>query len=132
MPYNNDNCNNLSNIVKNNISNNNKILNNKENNMNFNNSNINPLNNVKFNYGEINYINNDIKSAKNDLSNSNIIIDKMLNPNFASNKKCTPESLNNNYNRIQINNNLNSNVKEQNQKIKDININKLKKLEIMQ
>ena len=116
----------LSNILKNNISNNNNLLINNENNYNFNNINLNPLNNIKSNYGESNYNNNDVKSTKNALSNSNIIINKMINPNFASNKKCTPESLNNNHNRLQSNN-LNSNIKEQNQKIKDINVNKIRK-----
>ena len=120
------NGNDLGNILKNNISNNNKLLNNNENNSKINNSNINPLNNIKFNFGESNNNNNDVKSVKNGLSNSNIIINKMINPNFAS-KQSTPESLNNNHNRLKSGSTLNSNIKEQKEKIKDINVNKIRK-----
>ena len=119
-----NNSNNLSNILKSNI-NKNKILNNNDNYSNKN-TNLNPLNNIKFLYDENNNINNDVKSAKNALSNSNIIIKKMLCPNFASHKKCTPESTShNNHNRLQSNNNLVSNLKDQS--IKDIYVAKITK-----
>ena len=122
MSYNNSN--NLSNVLKSNISKNNKLLNNDDNNLN-NNSKLNPMNNIQFNYIENNFSNNDLKSAKNALSNSNIIINKIMNSNLASNKKCTPESSYINHNRLQSNTNLNSNLKEQ--IIKDNSINKLKR-----
>ena len=110
-----NNINNLSKIINSNRTKNSKIT--------ANNKNLNPLYNIKFNYVDYNYKNNDFKSAKNTLSNSNIIINKIINPNFNSNKKSTPESLHNN-NRLN-NNNENSNIKEQS--IKEMNINKLKK-----
>jgi len=78
MSYNHSN--NLSNILKNNISKNNKLLNNNDNN----NSNINHLSNLKINYNENNH---NAISNKNALSNSNIVINKISNSNFVSNKK---------------------------------------------
>ena len=107
-----NNTNNFGNILRCNITKN-KILNNNDNYFN-NSTKINPLNNIKFIYDENNNINNDFKSVKNALSNNNTIINKIINPNFVSNKKSTPESCHNNHNRLQSNN------------IKDININKIK------
>ena len=84
IPYNNNsnNCGNLSNILKCNITKNNKLVNNKENNMS---NNINPL------------------------SNNNVVISKMVSVDFSSNKICTPESSNNNHNRTESNYSLNLN-----------------------
>ncbi len=111
-----NNSNNLSNMLKSNIHNkNNKVMNNNEN--------ISNLNNLKINYNDINQ--NKAISTKNALSNSNIAINKISSSNFISNKKCTPESSHYNHNRLQSNNNINSNLNEQNNK--DININKKQK-----
>ena len=122
ISYNNNNNNN--NILKNNINKN--IISNNNNNLNNNNfNNLNSLNNIKFIYDENNNINNNIKSTKNSLSNSNIIINNIKNPNFLSNTKSTPESPTNNHNRLQSNNNINYNLNDQS--IKDINMNQIKK-----
>ena len=117
MSYNHSN--NLSNILKSNISKNNKLLNNNDNN----NSNINHLSNLKINYNENNH---NVISNKNALSNSNIVINKISNSNFVSNKKCTPESSHHNHNRLQSNSNINANNLNE-QSIKDANNNKNKK-----
>jgi hypothetical protein len=113
MPYKNNinNCGNLSNILKCNIKKNNKLVINKENNLS---NNINPPNNVKVNNDNNNNIYN-----KNVLSNSNIPISKMINSDFSSNVKCTPES--SHHTRIECNYSLNLNLNKQ---TKEMNKNK--------
>ena len=115
-----NNGNNLSNILKSNISNNNKIFNNNDNNLN---KKINPLNNIQFNYGETNFVNNDTRSSKNAFTNSNLIINKKMNQNFVSNKKYNHESSYNDLDQLQNYNNIYS----KGQSLKDINMNKDKK-----
>ena len=118
IPY--INSNNLSNILKSNISNN-KILNKNDNNLNNNNNKINHLNNIQFKYGETNFIGNDTKSSKNAFTNSNLIINKKINPKFVSNKKYNHESSYNDLDKLQNYNNIY--LKEQS--LKDINMNKV-------
>jgi len=114
MPYNNNinNCGNLSNVLKCNISKNNRLVNNNESNVS---NNINHLNNLKVNKND----NNNIICHKNTLSNGNMVISKMVSVDF-SNKICTPETSYSNHNRIESNYNLNLNK----QAIKDMNKNK--------